>query len=376
MSNIMGSSISSNNSVMAFTDTLSQIERSNSMPNLYTNSETVPSILNENENTSSISRKSVESELTQSITSNETSYSSENFKYSNSTITTNSVYVNIQTDLLKQLQYLSNRFSKLNDTNGDIKYRSDYTANTCMISDLIRNIDNLNNAYVSFVSNQKEYIFEEKEKLDKIYPISVSSEISCKKDKTQRLDNNCYILKIAFGEADDNGFNRLNDTIRQKYIKAAETRNILVDEYLEKKYGNINKLDNCQCDAGFDLFVPYDIEVIESSQIKINYNIKCAMFFNGEACGYYLYPRSSTGTKTTLRLSNSVGIIDAGYRGSCMSVFDNISNSHRTTVKSGDRLVQLCAPNITYPLRVQIVNSSSELGFTQRNDGGFGSTGR
>jgi dUTP pyrophosphatase len=367
MSNIMGSSVGSNNSVMAFTDTLSQIERSNSMPNLYTNSETVPSILNENENESSISRKSVESELTQSITSN-------------STITINSLYVNIQTDLLKQLQYLSNRFSKLNDTNGDVKYN--YTTNTCMISDLIRSIDNLNNAYVSFVSNQKEYIFEEKEKekekekLDKINPISVPSEISCKKDNTQRLDNNCYILKIAFGETDDNDFNRLNDTIRQKYIKAAETRNILVDEYLEKKYGNINNLDNCQCDAGFDLFVPYDIEVIESSQIKINYNIKCAMFFNGEACGYYLYPRSSTGTKTTLRLSNSVGIIDAGYRGSCMSVFDNISNSHRTTVKSGDRLVQLCAPNITYPLRVQIVNSSSELGFTQRNDGGFGSTGR
>ena len=31
-------------------------------------------------------------------------------------------------------------------------------------------------------------------------------------------------------------------------------------------------------------------------------------------CSYYLYPRSSI-SKTPLRMSNSTGIIDAGYRG-------------------------------------------------------------
>ena len=43
--------------------------------------------------------------------------------------------------------------------------------------------------------------------------------------------------------------------------------------------------------------------------------------------GYYLYSRSSTGSKTPLRLSNSVGIIDSGYRGNIKACFDNINNS-------------------------------------------------
>ena len=41
-------------------------------------------------------------------------------------------------------------------------------------------------------------------------------------------------------------------------------------------------------------------------------------------CGYYLYPRSSTGSKTPLRLSNSIGVIDSGYRGNLIACFDNI----------------------------------------------------
>ena len=108
---------------------------------------------------------------------------------------------------------------------------------------------------------------------------------------------------------------------------------------------------------------------------SINYNIKCSMLFKGKPCAYYLNPRSSTGSKTPLRLANSVGIIDAGYRGNCISVFDNISNEIYQ-VSSGDRLVQLCSPNMVYPLRIQIVDDISKLGVTKRNDGGFGSTGQ
>ena len=50
------------------------------------------------------------------------------------------------------------------------------------------------------------------------------------------------------------------------------------------------------------------------------------MTFNGKPTAYYLYPRSSMGSKTPLRLSNSVGIIDAGYRGNIIGVVDNISD--------------------------------------------------
>ena len=90
---------------------------------------------------------------------------------------------------------------------------------------------------------------------------------------------------------------------------------------------------------------------------------------------YYLYPRSSTGSKTRLRMANSVGIIDSGYRGNIIAMFDNIGNEDYK-VMEGDRLVQICAPNIEYPLKLRIVNKLEDLGLTERGAGGFGSTGR
>ena len=89
--------------------------------------------------------------------------------------------------------------------------------------------------------------------------------------------------------------------------------------------------------------------------------------------GYFLYPRSSTGTKTPLRLANSIGIIDAGYRGNYIAAFDNI-RPQAFTVEKGQRLVQICPPNLTYPLRVELVNDLDMQ--TERGAGGFGSTGK
>jgi len=221
--------------------------------------------------------------------------------------------------------------------------------------------------------------------------------------KIIRLANmeECYILKIAFCEATPaggiDGYNdldvstRLPDTIRQKYIQAVASRKVLMDEYLNNKKGeDLNDGESmCQPDAGFDLFVPDNWIRDYANHFKIDYKIKCAMFFRGEPVGYNLYARSSTGSKTPYRLANSVGIIDAAYRGNCISMFDNLRDtignklgpdelqerSHQWEIKMGDRLVQICAPNITYPLCVEIVNVS-ELGVTKRNNHGFGSTGR
>ena len=129
-------------------------------------------------------------------------------------------------------------------------------------------------------------------------------------------------------------------------------------------------------DAGIDLFVP-ESKVINSGDfsIKINHGIKCAMTYCGKPTAFYLYPRSSMGSKTPLRLSNSVGIIDSGYRGNIISLVDNISTNN-FNVEKGDRLVQICGPNIAYPISPLIVFDNDDLGITQRGDKGFGSTGR
>lgn len=97
--------------------------------------------------------------------------------------------------------------------------------------------------------------------------------------------------------------------------------------------------------------------------------------------GYYLYPRSSI-VKTSMRLANSVGIIDSGYRGEVMAVVDkhDTSNDWKTVLKRDckqyDRLFQICAGDLQ-PFRVEIVDNESELScITERGCGGFGSTGR
>ena len=161
------------------------------------------------------------------------------------------------------------------------------------------------------------------------------------------------------------------------------------DEMLDVYHSAVlshNKKMNEQCyfDAGFDLICPTDVEVTGLTTAKINLGVSGAMAYidNDNASsspnvsmpvGYFLYPRSSTGTKTPLRLANSIGVIDSGYRGNYIAVFDNVRPG-TFKVESGQRLVQICAPNIMYPIKVELVDDLGED--TLRGAGGFGSTGK
>jgi len=77
------------------------------------------------------------------------------------------------------------------------------------------------------------------------------------------------------------------------------------------------------------------------------------------------------GSKTSLRLSNSVGIIDAGYRGTLKAIVDNIDKDNGVTIPKGTRLLQICSPTLQ-PITYEVVDSLSE---TSRGTGGLGSTG-
>ena len=84
--------------------------------------------------------------------------------------------------------------------------------------------------------------------------------------------------------------------------------------------------------------------------------------------GYMLIPRSSI-IKTTMRLANSIGIIDKSYRGELMTVVDNIG-SDDVYLKTGACYFQIVAfdGNLpTYTLK-------DGLSSTSRGSGGFGST--
>ena len=109
---------------------------------------------------------------------------------------------------------------------------------------------------------------------------------------------------------------------------------------------------------------------------KVNFGIKCSATISDLSrntstnTGYYLYARSSI-SKTPLRVANNQGIIDSGYRGSIIGVLDNISQNTSYEAKKGDRLMQICAPNLM-PIYVSIVTDLGEQ--TSRGEGGFGST--
>lgn len=84
----------------------------------------------------------------------------------------------------------------------------------------------------------------------------------------------------------------------------------------------------------------------------------------------FILPRSSIGAKTPLRLSNSVGLIDSGYRGELGVLYDNTSDND-VKIKKGDRIAQLLVMP-SYRFKAQKVDI---LEASDRGEGGFGSTG-
>ena len=123
-------------------------------------------------------------------------------------------------------------------------------------------------------------------------------------------------------------------------------------------------------DSGLDLFINENTIVPENSiSFEIDLSIKCEAIENDENVSYFLYMRSSTGSKTPLRLCNSVGIIDAGYRGNIKAYVDNLSGE-QFILNKGDRYFQICWRDLS-PFNYEL---SETLSDTQRGISGFGST--
>jgi len=120
-------------------------------------------------------------------------------------------------------------------------------------------------------------------------------------------------------------------------------------------------------DAGLDLFVVHELTIKSGESAFIHMQISCE---NIDGKPYLLMPRSSI-SKTPLRLSNSIGLIDGGYRGEIIAAVDNIKDiSYK--VNPGQRLFQLVSMDGS-PIHFKIVEELSE---TSRGSGGFGSTGK
>jgi dUTP pyrophosphatase len=83
-----------------------------------------------------------------------------------------------------------------------------------------------------------------------------------------------------------------------------------------------------------------------------------------------VFPRSSV-RSTTLSMSNSVGVIDSGYRGEIMVTFNMTKTNGAIYYSVGDRIAQL----IIMPVPLVQYKEVEELSETQRGTDGHGSTG-
>lgn len=119
--------------------------------------------------------------------------------------------------------------------------------------------------------------------------------------------------------------------------------------------------------SGFDLYMPADITLLPRTMSLVDLGVRCEL---NRSHGYYLYPRSSI-SKTPLRLANSVGIIDAGYRGTLKVAVENNSDMPYH-IKKGDRFFQICLPSLE-PFNISYGRVNRE---TVRGEGGFGSSNR
>ena len=91
-----------------------------------------------------------------------------------------------------------------------------------------------------------------------------------------------------------------------------------------------------------------------------------------EGFGGFVLPRSGLASRHGVTCVNAPGLIDAGYRGEVKVALVNHDPEHEYIVKPGDRVAQL----VILPVPAISFISVDELPSSQRDSGGFGSSGR
>lgn len=119
--------------------------------------------------------------------------------------------------------------------------------------------------------------------------------------------------------------------------------------------------------GAFDFYSAEDVKVTETHVHAINLGVAMEI---PQGHVLLLFPRSSIGKNTWLRMANSVGVIDSDYRGTIHALYEN-SYCYDENIKEGDRIAQ----GIIVPIPQVEFEEVEELSITERGEGGFGSTG-
>lgn len=135
----------------------------------------------------------------------------------------------------------------------------------------------------------------------------------------------------------------------------------LVPEAVKPKFGKPG-------DAGADLVATSMDDATRINQIVYGTGLAVEI---PEGMVGLVFPRSSV-RNHPLTMSNSVGVIDSGYRGEIMVTFNLVKNFVLEPYKIGDRIAQL----VIVPVPLITYTEVEELSETERGKGGHGSTGK
>ena len=121
-------------------------------------------------------------------------------------------------------------------------------------------------------------------------------------------------------------------------------------------------------DSGMDICSNEDVRVL-----AFNWKLISTGIYLEIPEGYEVQVRSRSGlaAKYGLIVLNSPGTIDSGYRGEVSVILMN-HNHFPYDVTKGDRIAQL----VMVPITIAEIEEITELSTTERNEGGFGSTGK
>lgn len=120
-------------------------------------------------------------------------------------------------------------------------------------------------------------------------------------------------------------------------------------------------------DAGADLCAAIEATLQPGERVTVGTGVAVAI---PEGYAGLVTPRSGLAQRHGLGIVNAPGIVDAGYRGEIRVILVNLGRE-TVTVARGDRIAQL----VVVPVLADEMQEVGELPFSERGEGGFGSTG-
>ena len=118
-------------------------------------------------------------------------------------------------------------------------------------------------------------------------------------------------------------------------------------------------------DAGLDLRSPFNITLKPRSKMNIHTGVHIQL--PEDCCGVAV---SKSGLMANHDIS-STGLVDAGYVGEIVVTLIN-HGFYEYQIEAGDKISQI----VVIPVRYESVELTDKLDESERNFGGFGSTGR